>query len=213
MDPTDPSAIHQAPSAQGIIVGRHEHMLRDITVYNHYKVCAPVCPNLVLSLTSFLRSYLHPSLPHMPLWVTHLCLPPVHLPHLWSPSWALPWWLFLPQCSHVFNLQPSTYATDRSRTAYVMNLLIGEAAQWVTASWEGESAVLDTYSTFINEMRKVFDHPVQGSEAASRFVVLQQGSKSAAAYSIEFHSRNWVEWVITKGILYEGLSDSLHGLR
>lgn len=44
-----------------------------------------------------------------------------------------------------------------------MNLLIGEAAQWVTASWEGESAVLDTYSTFINEMRKVFDHPVQGS--------------------------------------------------
>lgn len=53
--------------------------------------------------------------------------------------------------------------------------------------------MLDKYSTFINEMRKVFDLPVQGSEAASCLVVLQQGKKSAAAYSVEFHSRNWVE--------------------
>lgn len=98
--------------------------------------------------------------------------------------------LSVPMCS-TYN-PPLTLLIDPT-PAYVMNLLIGEAAQWVTTSWEGESAVLDTYSTFINEMRKVSDHPVQGSEAASRFVVLQLGSKSAAAYSNEFHSRNWVE--------------------
>ena len=83
--------------------------------------------------------------------------------------------LFLPavskvllKCSHVFDLQPNSYATDKSRIAYVMNLLRSRAAQWGTALWEGESHILDTYASFVKELKKVFNHPVQGSVAASR---------------------------------------------
>ncbi|XP_037609788.1 uncharacterized protein LOC119478845 [Sebastes umbrosus] len=36
------------------------------------------------------------------------------------------------------------------------------------------------------ELRKVFDHPVQGKEAANRLLSLRQGSKSVAEYAVEF---------------------------
>lgn len=90
----------------------------------------------------------------------------------------------LGSCS--FDLQPSSYASDKSRIAYTMNLLRGRAAQWGTALWEGSSSTLNSYASFVEEMKKVFDHPVEGSVAASRLFTLRQGSQSAAEYSIEF---------------------------
>ena len=51
---------------------------------------------------------------------------------------------FLLQCSHVFDLQPNSYATDKSCVAYIMNLLKGRAVQLGTALWEG---ILDSYAS------------------------------------------------------------------
>lgn len=63
----------------------------------------------------------------------------------------------------MFDKQPSSYPTDRSRIAYVMNMLRGMAAQWVAALWEG---TFNCYSSFVPEVPNIFDHPVQGQEAA-----------------------------------------------
>ena len=75
---------------------------------------------------------------------------------------------FLLQRSHVFDLQPTSYITDKSCIAYTMNLLIERAAQWATALWEEASVVLKSHTYLVREMRRVFDHLIQGSEATSK---------------------------------------------
>ena len=65
-----------------------------------------------------------------------------------------------------------------------MNLLRGRAAQWGTALWEAGSDALESYDTFVTEMRKVFDHPVLGSEAATRLFFVTP--VCSANYSLDF---------------------------
>lgn len=119
---------------------------------------------------------------------------------------------FLLQCSYVFNLQPNSYATDKSHALYVMSLLKGRAAQWGTALWEGKSPILDLYASFVREMRKVFDHPVQGSVVASSLFALRQGFQSAANHAIEFRilaaETVWKEPALVS-LFRHGLSDEL----
>uniref|UniRef100_A0A8C5A820 DUF4939 domain-containing protein n=1 Tax=Gadus morhua TaxID=8049 RepID=A0A8C5A820_GADMO len=73
---------------------------------------------------------------------------------------------FLSQCSLVFQLQPATFPSDRSRVAYVITLLAGRAREWGTAVWDSNSPVCLSYQAFIDEMKKVFDRSVHGRENA-----------------------------------------------
>ena len=119
---------------------------------------------------------------------------------------------FLLQSSHVFDLQPNSYATDKSRIAYVMNLLRGRAAQWGTALWEGESTILNTYASFVKELKKIFDHPVQGAVVASRLFSLRQDLQSTAEDAIEFRilatESSWNELALVS-LFRRGLSERL----
>uniref|UniRef100_A0A8C5E9V3 DUF4939 domain-containing protein n=1 Tax=Gouania willdenowi TaxID=441366 RepID=A0A8C5E9V3_GOUWI len=60
---------------------------------------------------------------------------------------------FLLKCDLVFEQQHQKYASDRSRIAYVIGLLSGEAAEWATAIWNSESEILQSYQQFITEMK------------------------------------------------------------
>ncbi|KAI3375809.1 hypothetical protein L3Q82_004091 [Scortum barcoo] len=84
--------------------------------------------------------------------------------------------------------QPSSYSSDNAKIGYVVNLLRGKASDWATttALWQANSPVLQSFDSFIAEMKKVFDHPVQGQEAVKRLLDLRQGSQSVAAYSVDF---------------------------
>lgn len=44
------------------------------------------------------------------------------------------------------------------------------------------------YSSFTDEMKRVFDHPVQGRDASYRLTAICQGSQSVADYTIEFRT-------------------------
>ncbi|KAK6295546.1 hypothetical protein J4Q44_G00347720 [Coregonus suidteri] len=77
---------------------------------------------------------------------------------------------FLTQCSLVFEQQPLTYASERARIAYLINSTSGSARAWGSAVWESQLDICNAYVAFTTEMRKVFDHPVRGKEAAKRFV-------------------------------------------
>ena len=85
-----------------------------------------------------------------------------------------------------FELQPQTYPTDKSRIAYLIGSLRGEALAWAAAVWERSSAVSFDYFAFIKEMRRVFDHPVRGKEASQCLLRLRQGSRSVASFAVEF---------------------------
>uniref|UniRef100_A0A672I1Z6 DUF4939 domain-containing protein n=1 Tax=Salarias fasciatus TaxID=181472 RepID=A0A672I1Z6_SALFA len=61
--------------------------------------------------------------------------------------------------SLVFELQPLSYPSDRSRIAYLIGLLSGPARAWGTALWENQSPACRTYQAFTEEMKRNFDHP------------------------------------------------------
>lgn len=72
--------------------------------------------------------------------------------------------------------------------------------EWGTALWESKSVVLDSFATFVCELRKVFDPPVGCPKAANRLIALSQGSQSAASYSIDLcilaAESGWNEWAL-----------------
>lgn len=83
---------------------------------------------------------------------------------------------FLHQCSLIFSQQPSTYASDKFKIAFVTNLLIGKAAQWTAAVWKLLTLFV-VHSPYLCQKWIVFDHHVQGKEAATWLMTLSQGSQ------------------------------------
>ena len=69
------------------------------------------------------------------------------------------------QCSLVFDQQPHTYSSDRSKVAYLIGCLQGSAHSWGTVVWEKQGPIVSIYFNCTGEMRKIFDHTVRGKEA------------------------------------------------
>ena len=119
---------------------------------------------------------------------------------------------FLHQCSLVFEQQPFTYSTDRTRVAFIMSLLSDKAAAWALAISNSNSPISQSLSSFTAEMRRVFDHPVRGKEAGKRLLSLHQGSGSVADFAIDFRilaaESGWGDMALL-GIFYKGLKDEL----
>ncbi|KAI3357782.1 hypothetical protein L3Q82_016166 [Scortum barcoo] len=191
MDPADPGAITKALSAQGIIVGKHDSQIQEMvdTLRDLSNSIARMQTQLSLltpgsagsegtppGLSSSLAAGSTVSTPCEPFVPT----PESYAGDLGSCS------RFLFQCSIVFVQQPSSYSSDNAKIGYVVNLLRGKASDWATALWQANSPVLQSFDSFIAEMKKVFDHPVQGQEAVKRLLDLRQGSQSVAAYSVDF---------------------------
>lgn len=119
---------------------------------------------------------------------------------------------FLLQCSLVFSQKPVTFAADSAKIAFVMGLLQGKALAWASAIWQNNPAKRQSYALFEAELKKVFDHPVQGKEAARRMLALKQSSKSVAEYSIEFRilaaEAGWNDEALMS-VFANGLNDQL----
>lgn len=95
---------------------------------------------------------------------------------------------FINQCSLTFELQPTSFPSDRSRIAYIITLLTGKARAWATSIWEQQGRACSSYARFTEEMRRVFDHPVGGRDAANRLFQLRQGNSSVAEYAVLFRT-------------------------
>lgn len=66
---------------------------------------------------------------------------------------------FLSQCSLIFELQPSSFSSDRSKIVYLITLMSGRVLSWAMAVWEQESAICYHLEDFMAEVWKVFDSP------------------------------------------------------
>ena len=71
---------------------------------------------------------------------------------------------------------------------YLLGFLKGSALAWASAWWDSNSPAGDNFDFFVAKMRKVFDHPVTGGDAAKRLMSLRQGSRSVAEFSVEFRT-------------------------
>ena len=119
---------------------------------------------------------------------------------------------FLIQCRLSFDLQPAAYPTEHSRVAYVITLLTGRALAWATALYESNSPVCLSFSSFSEEMLKVFSPEVSGRAAANKLLQLRQGRQSAADYAIQFRTlaaeSSWGEQALLV-TFYNGLADRI----
>ncbi|KAK3545650.1 hypothetical protein QTP70_009569 [Hemibagrus guttatus] len=95
---------------------------------------------------------------------------------------------FLTQCSLTFELQPSSFPSDRAKIAYVITLLSGKALSWATAVWKAQAPFCSSYTRFVEEFKRVFDHPLSGRQASKNLLTLRQKNGSATEYAIQFRT-------------------------
>ncbi|KAK7886523.1 hypothetical protein WMY93_026144 [Mugilogobius chulae] len=226
MDPTDPAdPIRQALASQGILVGQHDQTLRDVVEkIRDMSANMAQLSNQMSQLTAHFSAAassaaapLAPGPENQPEQApTPLLAPSAREPHIPTPERYAgelgACGRFLLQCSLVFEQQPSTYNSDKSRVAFILSLLSGKAAQWATALYESNSLTCQSYSVFTNEMRRVFDHPIKGKEASKRLLALSQGSLSVAQYAVEFRilaaESGW-DYVALQGAFLKGLAENI----
>jgi hypothetical protein len=95
---------------------------------------------------------------------------------------------FIAQCSLIIELQPSSFPSDHSKIVYLITMMSRRALVWATAVWEQQSAVCFSLEEFVVEVKKVFDAPLPGREAARKLLQLQKDYRSVADYSMDFHT-------------------------
>ena len=95
---------------------------------------------------------------------------------------------FLGQCDLLFTHQASRFRTDGARVALVMSSLTGQALDWAVAAVGRNPRLSSSLPEFLEEFRRMFDHPSQGSDAAGRLHSLRQGARSVADYTLEFRT-------------------------
>lgn len=119
---------------------------------------------------------------------------------------------FLFQCRQVFDRQLRTFASDRSKVSYVVGLLRGRALDWATNTLSIDRPNLVDYVTFVEDLRRVFDHPVDSEDAAQRLLRLRQGQASVAEHSVDFRilaaESGWGETAL-RGVFLHGLSEAV----
>ncbi|KAJ8346477.1 hypothetical protein SKAU_G00278780 [Synaphobranchus kaupii] len=95
---------------------------------------------------------------------------------------------FLLKCDIVFRMQPSSFASDSSKIAFIMSSLGGSALEWATSIWDSQAPLCSNFAAFTAEMRRVFEHPTCGRDATQRLLQVRQGNRSVAEMAIQFRT-------------------------
>ena len=206
MDPAEFTQLQGAVALQGQLLGQHENLLTQMNDRLAQLISA------VQNLTTAPPSAAAPAVardPQCPVVTPRE--PHVQPPERYSGE-AGSCRGFLSQCTLIFTLQPSVFTTDGAMVAYIMTLLSGRALTWANALLEKQSPLCANYDLFIEEMKRIFDCPVRGRDAATRLLYLRQGRNSVADYAIEFRvlaaESEWTEAALIPTFLH-GLSDEV----
>lgn len=194
LDPSsDPSFLFQAVSSQGQLLGRHDTLLT--AIMENQRASAIQITQLSSMRESLTTSMAQSSVAAASPPPAVALNPPIlqsresHVPDPEHYSGDMgKCGAFLLQCSLVFNQKPVTFASDSSKIAFVMGLLRDKALAWASAVWQNNPALRQDFDFFEAELKRVFDHPVLGKEAAKRLLALRQGSRSAAEFSVDFRT-------------------------
>ncbi|KAF7644812.1 hypothetical protein LDENG_00215390 [Lucifuga dentata] len=86
----------------------------------------------------------------------------------------------------MFELNPSSYSSEREKVAMVTTHLAVRAREWGTTEWDRQSAVCRSFQDFSATLHHIFDHSTLGREAAQVLLQLYQDRGSAVDYAIRF---------------------------
>uniref|UniRef100_A0A3Q1FJ22 Retrotransposon gag domain-containing protein n=1 Tax=Acanthochromis polyacanthus TaxID=80966 RepID=A0A3Q1FJ22_9TELE len=109
-------------------------------------------------------------------------------------------------------VSPPPAFREPHKISHTLSLLSGAGLRWGSAVWQKNGPACRSYAAFTEEMRQVFDHPVQGAEAEKRLGALTQGGQSVAEYAVEFQtlaaSCDWNDAALRYSF-HHGLNDEL----
>ena len=170
MDSADMDSFRQTLSTQGVLVGQHSQALQEVMeafkgLSARVTQMGAQLDLLVSHATASRPATLPPPVPTLPALPPQAREPFIPAPERYAGDMGT-CRVFLIQCSLVFDQQPLTYPTDRSRFAFILGSLRSNALAWASALWDSKSPACDNFDFFVAEMRKVFDHPVEGGDAA-----------------------------------------------
>ncbi|KAK2917253.1 hypothetical protein Q8A73_003999 [Channa argus] len=208
MDPADASQLQHAVSSQGTLLAQHDHRMRRIeeALDRNSQQLSQVTDTLRVQC-SMSASSAEPAPPPQPPTAPAVRKSYVPPPEPFSGDLDKCRG-FLFQCRLVFAQQPQTYASDAAKVAYVVGLLQGRALEWAEAKLG--SSFLIPFHTFVEELRKIFDHPAPSKNAADRLLSLRQGFRSVADFSVEFRvlatEAQWDDAAL-RTVFRHGLSD------
>ena len=175
MDPADPNQMRACLEQQGALLGRQQTQL-DTVIASIRDLTAQIQPlQLAQSSTTSASSLLPAHEPKLP--------PPEK--YSGEPGTCRS---FLSQCSLIFELQPTTFSSDKAKVAYVITQLSGRAREWGTAMWDADSPSCADFQGFSSEMKRVFDRSKHGHEAARELLHMRQGRRSVSDYAIDFQT-------------------------
>lgn len=119
---------------------------------------------------------------------------------------------FLLQCELAFSRSPSLFPTSASKITHIVAALKGSALRWAHAYLATNPVSSTSYSRFLCDFKKVFDHPLQKEAASRRLLSIKQGRRSVAEHAIDFRvtaqESGW-DKVALKGAFVNSLSDQI----
>ncbi|KAK3548260.1 hypothetical protein QTP70_007187 [Hemibagrus guttatus] len=95
---------------------------------------------------------------------------------------------FLLQCSLVLEMQPHLYPTERSKVAFVITQLRGQALLWAESLWSQDSPVTQSYAGFVEHFREAFGKPSWDSLVGEELCKLRQGKLTVTEYTLQFRT-------------------------
>ncbi|KAK3552167.1 hypothetical protein QTP86_004160, partial [Hemibagrus guttatus] len=95
---------------------------------------------------------------------------------------------FLLQCSLVLEMQPHLYPTKRSKVAFVITQLRGQALLWAESLWSQDSPVMQSYARFVEHFKDVFGKPSCDSSVGEELCKFRQGKLMVTEYAIQFRT-------------------------
>ncbi|KAK3545820.1 hypothetical protein QTP70_015261, partial [Hemibagrus guttatus] len=116
-----------------------------------------------------------------------LCVSPMAQPAPYSGS-AVDCNGFILQCSLVLEMQPHLYPTERSKVAFIISQLCGQALLWAESLWSQNSPVTQSYDGFVDHFKEVFGKPSWDSSVGEELCRLQQGKLTVPEYALQFRT-------------------------
>ncbi|KAK3505766.1 hypothetical protein QTP70_004100 [Hemibagrus guttatus] len=95
---------------------------------------------------------------------------------------------FILQCSLVLEMQPHLYPTERSKVAFIISQLRGQALLWAESLWSQNSPVTQSYAGFVDHFKEVFGKPSWDSSVGEELCRLQQGKLMVPEYALQFRT-------------------------
>ena len=181
-DPADSYQLRNAISSQGATVGRHKELLQGLldgfqtlaechdcalnTLQEQFPGLSVRQPAMAVAFQPPSNTAVSSASLQATLASRDPCLPP---PERFAGG-SRTCWAFLSQCSLIFELQPSSFPLDRSKVACLITLMSRRAPTWATVMWEQQSATCFSLEEFVAEVKKVFDSPLFGRDAARKLL-------------------------------------------